>query len=276
MAYRWKAAFQGVPGAYSEEAIMKYFGEEVPTKGFPTFDEAFAAVQNDQAELGFLPAENSTAGTITQTYDLLFDSNLSIVGEFFLRIHHNLLALPGTEMETIQRVYSHPQGLAQCQGFLKKHAFEPVVEFDTAGSARKIRDENMTDAAAIASARAAEVYGLSILEKNIEDFDTNTTRFFILSKGQAQPSEKNKTSIVFSIRHEPGELLRCLEEFATRNINLTKIESRPEKERPWHYVFYLDFEGYVEDPPVEKALVNLLKRAIFVKVLGSYPVGRTE
>jgi len=275
MAYEWKAAFQGVPGAYSEEAIIKYFGEEVPTKGFPTFEEAFAAVQEGQAELGFLPAENSTAGTITKTYDLLFDSNLSIVGEFFLRIHHNLLALPGAELSEIQKVYSHPQGLAQCQGFLKKHAFEPVVEFDTAGSARKIRDENLKGAAAIASARAAEVYGLDILEKNIEDFATNTTRFFILSKGQAQPGEKNKTSIVFSIRHEPGELLRCLEEFATRAINLTKIESRPEKDRPWHYVFYLDFEGYVEDPPVEKALVNLLKRAIFVKVLGSYPVGHT-
>ncbi len=275
MAYQWKAAFQGVPGAYSEEAIIKYFGREVPTKGFPTFDEAFAAVQNGQAELGFLPAENSTAGTITQTYDLLFDSNLSIVGEFFLRIHHNLLALPGTKMTDIQKVYSHPQGLAQCQGFLKKHAFEPVVEFDTAGSARKIREEKLQNAAAIASARAAEVYKLDILEKNIEDFATNTTRFFILSKKQGNPGKKNKTSIVFSIRHEPGELLRCLEEFATRNINLTKIESRPEKERPWHYVFYLDFEGYVEDPLVEKALVNLLKRAIFVKVLGSYPVGRT-
>ncbi len=116
---------------------------------------------------------------------------------------------------------------------------------------------------------------INSLEKNIEDFATNTTRFFILSKKQGNPGKKNKTSIVFSIRHEPGELLRCLEEFATRNINLTKIESRPEKERPWHYVFYLDFEGYVEDPLVEKALVNLLKRAIFVKVLGSYPVGRT-
>lgn len=275
MAYQWKAAFQGVPGAYSEEAIMKYFGEEVVTKGFPTFDEAFAAVQENRAEVGFLPAENSTAGTVTQTYDLLFDSNLSIVGEFFLRIHHNLLVLPGTKLSDVKRVYSHPQGLAQCQGFLKKHSFDPVVEFDTAGSARKIRDENLRSAAAIASARAAEVYGLEILEKHIEDFATNTTRFFILSKKPAKPGEKNKTSIVFSIRHEPGELLRCLEEFASRNINLTKIESRPEKLRPWHYIFYLDFEGFVEDPPIEKALVNLLKRAIFVKVLGSYPVGRT-
>lgn len=270
-----KAVFQGVPGAYSEEAIMKYFRGEVPTLGLPTFDETFAAVEKDQAELGFLPAENSTAGTITQTYDLLLDSKLTIAGEFFLRIHHNLMALPETRLEDIRIVYSHPQGLAQCQEFLKKHHFKPVVEFDTAGSAKKIHDEKIRHAAAIASARAADVYGLSILAKNIEDFATNTTRFFILSKRQNKQAKKNKTSIVFSVRHEPGELLRCLQEFAGRNINLTKIESRPEKDHPWHYVFYLDFEGYIEDPPVEKALLNLLKRAIFVKVLGSYPVGRT-
>ena len=273
MAKSCQAAYQGEKGAYSEEAIIQYFGSEVSTCGFETCGEVLDAVQNDRAKLGFLPAENSIAGTITQTYDLLLESKLTIVGEYYFRIHHNLLALPGVTIAEIDRVYSHPQALAQCQQFLKKYSLKPMPEWDTAGGARKLRRENLPTAAAIASQRAAKIHNLQVLFESIEDVSHNTTRFFILGKNESLRTKKSKTSILFSVRDNPGELLRCLEVFATHGLNLTKIESRPERNRPWHYIFYLDFEGHVEDAPVEQALVQLLKRASFVKVLGSYPEG---
>ena len=273
MAKSCYVAYQGEKGAYSEEAIIQCFGSEVDTCGFETSEEVVEAVQANKAEFGFLPAENSIAGTITQTYDLLLESKLTIVGEYYFRIHHNLLALPGVSIAEITNVYSHPHALAQCQQFLKKYSLKPLPEWDTAGSARKIRQENLLTSAAIASKRAAQIHNLQVLFESIEDVSHNTTRFFILGKGEVARAEKSKTSILFSVRDTPGALLHCLEVFATYGLNLTKIESRPERNRPWHYIFYLDFEGYIEDQPVEQALVQLLKRALFVKVLGSYPEG---
>lgn len=269
----FEAAYQGIEGAYSQEAIFRYYGHEVATCGCATFEEVIEKVEYGVAKFGFLPAENSAAGTIVQTYDLLLDSTLSILGEYYLPIHHNLMIHPENKQEKIDVIYSHPQALAQCAHFIKRYNYRAEAVWDTAGSAQKIRSENLVYAAAIASKQAAEAYRLKIIAANIEDLAHNTTRFFILGKQPTRPAEKNKTSLLFSSKHEPGALLKCLQVFADRKINLTKIESRPDRRHPWHYIFYLDFEGHVEDPVVEQALLHLLKQATLVKILGSYPMG---
>ncbi len=269
----YKAAYQGIDGAYSQEAVFQYFGEKVSTLGCTTFEEVVAAVERGVADYGFLPAENSAAGTIVQTYDLLLESTLSIVGEYYLPVHHNLMIHPDANLEDVEVVYSHPQALAQCAQTIKRFRMRPEATWDTAGSAKKLREEGLTHAAAIASAYAAQVYELKIVAAGIEDLDHNTTRFFILSKKPAAAARAHKTSILFSSKNEPGALVNCLQEFSSRRINLTKIESRPDRRHPWNYIFYLDFEGHIEDPPVEQALLNLLKRATLVKILGSYPMG---
>ena len=267
------AAYQGIDGAYSQEAIFRYFGKKVTTCGCEAFDGVIEKVELGEANYGFMPAENSVAGTIVQTFDLLLDSNLSIIGEYYLPIHHNLMILPENENKKVDIVYSHPQGLAQCAHFLKRSGYKSEAAWDTAGSAKKIRDENLVNAAAIASKQAAEAYQLKVIASNVEDVIHNTTRFFILGKKPAKPADQNKTSILFSSKHESGALMNCLSEFAERGLNLTKIESRPDRQHAWHYIFYLDFEGHIEDPTVEQALLNLLKQATLVKIMGSYPKG---
>jgi len=269
----YRAAYQGIDGAYSQEAIHQYFKKQVHTIGCSTFEEVVRTVESGKAEYAFMPAENSIAGTIVQTFDLLLESTLSIIGEFYLPIHHNLMALPETHLKDIESVYSHPQALAQCAESIKRFGLKPIVDWDTAGSAKRILEESLQKAAAIAGNYAAEVYELQLLASNIEDIDHNTTRFFILSKQTSKRSKRNKTSILFTTRHAPGALVASMKEFSDRKINLTKIESRPDRKHPWHYIFYLDFEGHIEDPSVEKAMLNILKRAQMVKILGSYPCG---
>ncbi|MEE9170951.1 MAG: prephenate dehydratase [bacterium] len=269
----YRAAYQGIDGAYSQEAIFRYFSEKVPTCGCANFEDVVAKVESGEAEFGFMPAENSIAGTIVQTYDLLLESTLSIIGEFYLPIHHNLMILPETNLDKVETVYSHPQALAQCAQSIRRFGLRPEAAWDTAGSAKKLREEALHNAAAIAGKQAAESYKLKCVASNIEDLDHNTTRFFILGKQAAKPGPQNKTSILFTTRHAPGELLAALKEFSDRKINLTKIESRPDRRHPWHYIFYLDVEGYLEDSPLEAAMFQLLKRARMVKILGSYPRG---
>lgn len=268
-----RAAYQGIDGAYSQEAIFRFLDKQIPTIGCSTFEEVVRTVETGEAEFAFMPAENSIAGTIVQTYDLLLESTLSIVGEYYLPIHHNLMVLSDKNIDDIETVYSHPQALAQCAESIKRFGLKPIADWDTAGSAKRIGEENLSNAAAIASEHAAKVYKLKIIASNVEDVDHNTTRFFILSKQPARRGEHSKTSILFTTRHSPGALVASMKEFSDRNINLTKIESRPDRRHPWHYIFYLDFEGHVEDPPVEEALLNMLKRAQVVKILGSYPRG---
>lgn len=264
-------AFQGENGAYSQEAIFELFGSEVDTLPCRTFEDIFEAVEGGRAKYGALPVENSTAGSINQAYDLLLDRDLKIWQEFNFRVRHCLLANPGTKTEDVRRVYSHPQALAQCERYLANRGLEPIAALDTAGSARELAANPQPDAAVIASRQAAKLYGLEILDVGIEDLPFNYTRFFILSDEEPPRAPKNKTSIVFATRHAPGALYRCLGELAERNINLTKLESRPRRNRPWHYVFYLDFEGHWQDPSCKRALVGLLHKAVFVKLLGSYP-----
>ncbi len=273
-----RVAFQGTEGAYSEEATLKTFPQAQP-QGFPTFHEVFSAVSSGNVELGVVPVENTTAGVINQTYDLLLETDLHVIGEIVLKVEHCLLAPQGTSLEEIRYVTSHPQGLAQCDGFIARYHLEATPVYDTAGAARNLAEAHAAGTyprghAAIASRRAAERYGLAILAANIQDFRGNFTRFFILSRETiARQPGAYKTSVVFATRHNPGALLEALQAFAEAGVNLTKLESRPRRDpdRPFSPVFYVDFEGHAEDPASTAALVGLLRRAAFVKVLGSYP-----
>ena len=218
-----------------------------------------------------MPVENSIAGSINKAYDLLLERDLKVWGEILLRVRHNLLALPGTALEQISTVRSHPQALAQCERFLNRHRWHAVPWYDTAGSAKELAAEPAPGVAVIASKLAADIYGLNLLAEGIEDLAFNYTRFFVIGRGEPPHAERAKSSLVFATAHAPGALVACLDEFASRQINLTKLESRPRRNRPWHYVFYLDFEGHWQDEPCRQALVGLLARAAFVKLLGSYP-----
>jgi prephenate dehydratase len=270
-----RVAFQGVAGAYSEEAIRQFFGPEVESVPCRTLAEIFFAVGSLDTGYGMLPVENAVAGSVNQSYELLMEHDLRIYAEVILRVRHMLLALPGTHLSDLRRVRSHPQALAQCQRYLSRHGLEPEPAFDTAGSARDLAANPEPDVAVIASELAAELYELEILERDIEDFPFNYTRFCVLSTEDAPRAQRNKTSLVFTTPHQPGALYECLGEFAIRGINLTKIESRPRLNRPWQYIFYLDFEGHCQDPECEAAIMGLLRRSSFVKLLGSYPAATT-
>lgn len=264
-------AFQGEHGAYSEEAIYQLFPRGTETLPCPTLRDLFEAIEQGRATQGMLPIENSTAGSINQSYDLLLEFDLKIWAEVILRVRHCLLANRGRTMADIRFVRSHPQALAQCERYIAGRNFQAVTYYDTAGSARDLAQNPLPDTAAIASRLAGEMYGLDILDADIEDIRFNYTRFFVLGTEDPPRSEHSKTSVVFATRHVPRALYSCLGEFAERDINLTKLESRPRRNKPWHYLFYLDFEGHWQDPPCEQALVGLLRKAAFLKVLGSYP-----
>jgi chorismate mutase/prephenate dehydratase len=264
-------AFQGEPGAYSEEACFQYFGPSVTVKPCESLDDVFRLVEQDEVPYGVVPIENSLEGTVNRVYDLLLNSSLKVCGELEVRIMHCLIANPESSLDTIKRVYSHPQALAQCQTFLRHLDFEEIPASDTAGSVRLIKEQRLTDAAAIASRRAAEIYGMKILANEIADNPNNFTRFFVLAKHDSPPTGKDKTSIVFSVKHKPGTLYGAIKEFADNKLNLTKIESRPTRQKAWEYNFYLDFEGHHQDKIVKDTLARLEAHSLFLKVLGSYP-----
>jgi chorismate mutase / prephenate dehydratase len=267
-------AYQGEPGAYSEEAAKRFFGSSTKGIGYESFDGVFEAVERGEAPFAMVPVENSLEGSITRAYDLLLDSPLMVCAETELRISHCLIALPDATLDTIKYVYSHPQALGQSRNYLKKLNVEVVPAIDTAGSVKMIKDSGKTDSAAVASARAAEIYGMKILAKEIEDNPHNFTRFFVLSKEDAPPTGNDKTSLVFSLKHKPGSLYESLGEFAKRKVNLTKLESRPTRHQPWEYNFYMDIAGHREEKVVGEALKALEEHAVFVKILGSYPKSR--
>ena len=270
-----KVAFQGEAGAYSEEAIRQYFGPDVETIPCRTLEDMFPEVENGRADYAILPVENAVAGSVAGAYELLVQRDLRINAEVILHVQHMLMVVPGVERDEIQRVRSHPQALAQCRRYLNRYGLKPEPAFDTAGSARQLAENPEPDVAVIASRLAAELYGLEIIDRGIEDFPFNYTRFFILGMEDPPRAQRTKTSIVFSTRHRPGALYKCMGEFAARGINLTKIESRPRLNQPWRYMFYLDFEGHCQDIAAEAALIGLLRHASFVKLLGSYPAATT-
>jgi chorismate mutase/prephenate dehydratase len=266
-----KVAFQGERGAYSEAAVYTFFGKTAEVKPCRDFKDVFESVEKQETKHGVVPIENSLEGSINQTYDLFLESDLKVCGEVIVRVSHCLVANQGTSLDQIKTVYSHPQALAQCRNYLERSGWELIPTYDTAGSAKMLKEKALTDAAAVASERAAELYGLKILAREIEDNPNNYTRFFVLAKEDAAKTGRDKTSIIFAASHKPGSLYNALGKFAKRGINLTKIESRPMKHTPWEYNFYLDFEGHRTETRCAEALEALQEFASFIKILGSYP-----
>ena len=262
-------AFQGEAGAYSEQAVLGHFGR-VETVPCESFDAVFAAVNTGQSEAAMIPIENSLAGSIHQNYDLLLRNKLQIVGEYSLRVRHCLITVPGVSMPDIRKAVSHPQALGQCAGYLRSHGIQPEQAYDTAGSVKLLKESGARDTAAIASRRAAELYGMQILEEGIEDNPENYTRFLAIQRVPKAFQGEAKTSIVFTLKNMPGALFKAMSVFALRDIDLTKIESRPLQGSPWEYLFYLDFIGAAQDEPVRRALDHLGEYAVMLRVLGSY------
>lgn len=264
-------AYQGEKGAYSEDACFKYFGDSVKTEPFLDFQSVFEAVEHDKVSHAVVAVENSIEGSVAQVNDLLLDHDLTISGEIIVPVKHCLMAYRTATLEGIKEVLSHPQALGQCRKFLSNHPrWRITPSYDTAGSARIVSESKRKDLAAIASRRAASVYGLKILKEDIQSEVVNYTRFFVLEKNPGPVLGANKTSIVFATKNAPGALHKCLGEFASRGVNLSKLESRPRKNKPWVYVFYADFEGNMDDPNCHAAIGGLLKTGAFVKILGSY------
>jgi chorismate mutase/prephenate dehydratase len=268
---RTKVAFQGVHGAYSEDAIYQYFGPEVETVPCAEFRDLFQAVDRGLASRGVLPVENSIEGSVTVANDLLLESDLSVVGEVLVWVRHCLIGQPGAELDDIRKVYSHPQALAQCRNFLSKQPrWEKIPAFDTAGSVRMIKERGSPEEAAIASRRAADFYGMKVLREDIQNTTQNFTRFFVLDKNPPHNTTGDKTSLAFTTRNVPGALHKCIGAFSDHGVNITKLESRPRRERMWEYVFYIDIDGHVSEPQVKEALIDLMRKASFVKIFGSY------
>jgi prephenate dehydratase len=272
------AAFQGERGAFSEEAARNLLGVDTPVLCCRTFDEVFDAVRSGNATHGVVPIENSLAGSVLRNYELLADADLTIAGETFVRISLNLIARPGSRIEDIRRVYSHPVALAQCNRFIAQNPFEVSAAYDTAGSVKMMMDGGSRDEAAIAGAAAAEIYGAEIIAAGIEDHHANYTRFLLLSpSGHEWPANKTtpwKTTLLFRTPNTPGALFRALAAFALRDINLVKIESRPIEGRPWEYSFYVDIMGEARDSNISRGIDHLREMCETVRVLGSYPAAK--
>ena len=269
-------AFQGIHGAYSEQALRQQFGEDVTVFPCPDFNELFESLQTGKVDYAILPVENSVAGSVNGAYELLLEYDFRIQADIILHVRHQLVGVPGTKLEDVKFVRSHPQALAQCDRYLKRHNMQSMPWYDTAGSALDLSRECPSNTAAIASRLASQLYGLEIMDSDIEDMPFNYTRFFVLGHEDPIRGEYNKTSLVFATRNRPAALYECIGEFSTRGLNITKLESRPRRNRPWEPVFYLDFEGFWQDAPCQEAMLKLLQRASFVKLLRSYPATTTN
>ncbi|HXG14006.1 MAG TPA: prephenate dehydratase [Candidatus Nitrosotenuis sp.] len=261
-----KISFQGERGAYSEDAAISFFGNTVETVPLSTFTEVVEATENGKTDYSVLPVENSLEGSVGESYDLLLSTTLNVVGEIYYRVRHCLIGFD--KIQNIDTVYSHPQALGQCRKFIQRYKLKMVPAYDTAGSVKIIKELNKKNISCIASKRASEIYGVPTIIEGIEDNTNNYTRFLVLSKTKA--SHGDKTSIIFSVKHEAGTLYNILREFNEYKINLTKIESRPNKSTPWEYNFYVDFDGSQEDPKIAELLKKINKNSLFLKVLGSY------
>lgn len=278
-----RIAFQGEPGAFSHVAAGQLAGDDCIPVPLPTFEEVFLCVRNGKCQGAAIPIENTLHGSVHENYDLLLKYDLEIRGETFVRIVHNLIAPPGVKFSQVERAFSHPVALNQCKTFFENNpSIAKTTFYDTAGSVKMLMETRLPGAAAIASAEAAKIYGAKILKKSIEDDRENFTRFFLLEKPRSQrrrkepeadgvPATRFKTTLVFTTKNIPGALFRSLSAFALRDLNLTKIESRPLRGKPWEYLFYLDFIGHVADPVSQKALGHLAELADMLRILGCYP-----
>lgn len=272
-----QVAFQGEPGAYSEVAVLQIFPAARPVPS-ATFREVFERVASGTVDWGVLPIENSLTGSIKENDDLLAEGGLTLVGETDLPVRHCLMALPGQRLDQIQQVLSHPQALEQCSDFLRRLDVEAVPSYDTAGSAKRIREEGRWGAAAIASRRAAEIYQLAILAENLQNQPDNFTRFLAIARPDhtppCDPALPRKTSLVLGLPNQPGALHKALGVLASRNLQLTRLESRPSLQKPWEYRFSIDFEGDRQEPRVQSAMAELQTQATFLVLLGTYPRAR--
>ncbi len=265
-----QVAFQGERGAYSEAAALEYFGDSIEPLPCPSFDEVFEKVEGGAVERGIVPVENSLGGSIHRNYDLFMRHQLHLIGEKIYRVQHCLITMPGAQLSDITLILSHPQALAQCEHYITRLGIQREVVYDTAGAVKMLKESERRDHAAIASRRAAEVYAMQILEEGIEDDEANYTRFVVLGREPIIPQRPAKTSIVFTLKNQPGALFKALSVFALRDLDLTKIESRPLAGTPWDYLFYLDFIGSISDETARRALDHLSEYATTLRVLGSY------
>ena len=268
-----KVAFQGEHGAYSEVALYEHFGNDVEAVGCDAFDDVFDLVNRGEVTYGFIPVENTIAGTVVENYDLLFANEVFVIAEAYLPVCHTLLAKKGARIEDIKEAFSHPHALKQCKAFLKSKGIRMMATYDTAGAAKTVASGDRMDCAAIASELCAEIYDMEVLENNIQSNSSNTTRFFVIAKKENVPEDHTtgKTTVAFKTRHYPGALVDCLKIFQKYKLNLTKLESRPIPENPWEYVFYAAIEAGIDDDEVKAAIGELTLHAVFVKLLGSYP-----
>ena len=266
---RLVVGYQGEPGSYSEQAVEALF-PGADSRARRDLRSIFADVASGGLDFGVVPIENSFAGAINETYDLLSEGGVTIVGEVIVKVEHALLALPGTRIEDLHKVKSHPQALAQCEPFLRSLGVDLVAVYDTAGAAKSIVEEGLRDEAAVASLRAAELYNLIPLATSIQANRFNRTRFVAIGTGSGPQSPADKTSLVFEVDNTPGSLYRCLRPIAEMGLNLSKLESRPARDQPWQYRFYLDVDCGIEDRSLARALDALRAESTDMRVLGSY------
>lgn len=265
-----RVVFQGAEGAYSQMAMEQYFGNQINSFHVDTFKDAMSAIDEGSADFAVLPIENSTAGIVNEIYDLLVEYENYIVGEQIIQIEHCLLGVPGTKKEELERVYSHPQSLMQSARYLSHYGWQQISMTNNAFAAKKVAVEQDKTQAAIASELAGEIYGLSVLEKGINQSETNSTRFIIVTNQKIFKKDAEKISICFEVPHESGSLYHILSHFIYNNLNMIKIESRPIEERNWEYRFFVDFEGNLSDSAVKNALRGIREEARYMKILGSY------
>ena len=275
-----RISFQGERGAYSEAASISFFGNEIEAIPCFTFADTLKNTENDKSDYTVLPIENSLEGSVGESNDLLLSTDLNVVGEIYHRVHHCLI---GTgSVGDIDTVYSHPQALGQCRQFIQEKSLKTIPSYDTAGSVKIIKDLNKNNVACIASKNAAEVFDVPVIQEGIEDNTNNYTRFLVLSKESIESGPEwntdgnSKTSIIFSVKHEAGALYKIVREFTECEINLTKIESRPNKDAAWEYNFYVDYEGYQHNTLEKEMLQRIKDNCTFLKILGSYPIAKLD
>ena len=266
-----RIGYQGVRGSFSEEAMIRYFGERDNSCNFEEFEDVFISLQNNEIDYGVLPIENSYTGSITEVYDLLVKYGFYIIGEEYIKIEQNLIGIKGTKIDEVKEGYSHPQGFEQSRKFLKKYHNLIQIPFHNTGiSAKHIATLQDKSKAAIGSLRAAKIYNLDVIEPNINDKDDNTTKFIIIGKELIKPDDCDKITVVFSLDNKAGTLYKFIKCFADNNINMVKIESRPTKHQPWEYLLYIDFEGYINDQSVKTVIELIEEKSEYFKLLGCY------
>jgi len=265
-----RVVFQGADGAYSQAAMMQYFGDQIASIHVDTFRDAMSAIDEGSADFAVLPIENSTAGIVSEIYDLLVEFENYIVGEQIIKIEHCLLGVPGADISDIKTVYSHPQSLMQSAKYLSDHDWRQISMQNNAFAAKKVAEEKDITQAAIASEHAAKIYGLEVLKKGVNQSGSNSTRFIIVTNQKIFKKDAGKISICFELPHESGSLYHMLSHFIYNNLSLTKIESRPIEDRNWEYRFFIDFEGNLSDSAVKNALRGLREEARNMKILGNY------